>query len=80
MASKSGPLSWNLEKPMGTSESLPPLKIVSTPRLFAAVSDSSTIIASTKTCALRMSIFATRFLIISRVDSSAEIMSELVSR
>ena len=47
--SKSGPEPVNLVTPIGTLSLSVPLKIVSIPKFFAAVSESSTIIASTKT-------------------------------
>jgi hypothetical protein len=53
--SKSGPEPPNLVTPTGTLSLSDPLNIVSIPRLLAAVSESSTIIASTKTCALLIS-------------------------
>ena len=47
---RSGPfMLLNLVMPIGTSPSSAPAKIVSTPRLLAAVSDNSTMIASTRT-------------------------------
>ena len=46
---KSGPDPPKRVTPIGTLSLSVPLKIVSTPRELAAVSDSSTIIASTKT-------------------------------
>ena len=50
IASRSGLLVfWNRVMPMGIFPSFDPEKIISTPRFFAAVSDNSTIIASTRT-------------------------------
>ena len=52
---RSGPEPPKRVTPIGTLSSSAPLNTVSTPREFAAVSDNSTIIASTKTCALLIS-------------------------
>ena len=49
IANKSGPPSENRVKPTGISPPFSPVKIVSTPRVLAAVSDNSTMIASTRT-------------------------------
>ena len=61
---KSGPLLLSLVIPIGISSELAPEKTLSTPRVFAAVSDNSTIIASTRTCALLISSFEIKFLIL----------------
>ena len=46
---RSGPLLFSLVIPIGISSELAPEKTLSTPRELAAVSESSTIIASTRT-------------------------------
>jgi hypothetical protein len=75
---KSGPEPPKRVRPIGTLSSSDPLKMVSTPRELAAVSDSSTIIASTRTCALLISSCEMIFLIVERLDSVDEIISEFV--
>ena len=61
---------------MGTSPS--PVYKVSIPRFWAAVSDNSTIMASTKTCARLISSLEIRFLIPGKFDSSEETIREFV--
>ena len=63
--SRSGPVPfWNLVIPIGISPSSAPAKMVSTPKLLAAVSESSTTIASTNTWALLISSLDIRFFIV----------------
>ena len=77
--SRSGPVPfWNLVIPIGISPSSAPAKIVSTPKLLAAVSESSTTIASTNTCALLISSFDIRFFIVAIFDSSLDTTTEFV--
>ena len=76
--SKSGPEPPNLVIPIGTLSLSVPLKMVSIPRFFAAVSESSTIIASTKTWALLISSCEIIFLIVPRFASADETIKELV--
>ena len=64
--------------PKGTSPSSPPAKTVSTPSDFAAVSDNSTIIASTNTCALLISSLDMRLRITSKLACSVDTIMELV--
>ena len=75
---RSGPEPPKRVKPIGTLSLSDPLKIVSTPSELAAVSDNSTIIASTKTCARLISSCEIIFLIVARLDSGDEIINELV--
>ena len=75
---KSGPEPENLVIPIGMLSSSSPEKIASTPRLLAAFSDKSTTIASTKTCARRISNLAIIFLIELTFSSAEEIIKEFV--
>ena len=76
---RSGPVPfWNLVIPIGISPSSAPAKIVSTPKLLAAVSESSTTIASTNTWALLISSLDIRFFIVAIFDSSLDTTTELV--
>ena len=64
--------------PNGTSPSSPPANTVSTPSDCAAVSDNSTMIASTSTCALLISSFDIRLRMTSRFACSVDTIIELV--
>ena len=63
---------------MGTPSTSLPVKAVSIPRFFAAVSDSSTIIASTRTWALLISSLDIIFFMVVRFASADEIIKEFV--
>ena len=77
--SRSGPVPfWNLVIPIGISPSSAPAKIVSTPKLLAAVSESSTTIASTNTWALLISSLDIRFFMVAIFDSSLDTTTEFV--
>ena len=75
---KSGPPEFSLVIPTGISCELAPENTLSTPSLFAAVSDSSTIIASTNTWALLISSLDIRFFTLLILFCSEEIMIEFV--
>ena len=68
----------NLVIPIGTPLLSDPVNTVSIPRFFAAVSESSTIIASTRTCARLISSLDIIFFIVDWLASAEEIINELV--